>query len=492
MADKVKILQIRQAKFEERKKQRKNNFSPVEKVWFDNVLEESLTLDDFDKTINLKNIKSAKISLVQNANSHFFKPKNIDEVGFEKKDLGTPTFETLNIVDRRILKRPSQLPSDILFLRESSYLKEQKMKDLMLDKLNVDIKFKNNFNNYRLIEGASKNFDTKGFEVIDEDYNDEEFLTSPSDKNEIKDNIIQNLPKDVEKLIKKEDEKEKKQEENVEQGINWNEIDLDSFDENEDNIQVKRNEESIQFKHSKSEVAEKQNEENKESLLKDIEKLNVNIESLEDKVEAQQNIFEPEPPKEDDKVVDPVIEEKILSFEKKLEDIFYKEAKEEEQMQQEQEEIKFDQEKNNNENKHQKVSKKEKKIKNEEKNIISANQEEYQNTIEKSIPVVNNVDFTIADKTDDLERVIKNNENIKNSVFENNNPLLTQEKGASDTTVLVEKIVNNAKTIKNANLETSKFDDFEAWLNNSKQINKLSKIAKKEQKRMIKLQKGKK
>ncbi|AHI52714.1 hypothetical protein [Spiroplasma culicicola] len=149
MSDKIKVLQInREINKEVKSVNGKKVFKPVDDVWYeDNSSSVSM---DFDRTLNFKKNVGPKISLVQNANSHFFKPETNQDMTFKKEDIGANDFESLNIVDRRFTKRSSALPDQILKLRDESYQNQQAQKDVLLEKLNVNLKFKNNFENYNL------------------------------------------------------------------------------------------------------------------------------------------------------------------------------------------------------------------------------------------------------------------------------------------------------------------------------------------------------
>ncbi|AUM62540.1 hypothetical protein [Spiroplasma monobiae] len=152
MSDKIKVLKINKSKkdtFEETTE----DFSS-EGFWFEEHLDESVSMD-FDKTIAVKDKKTSKLDIVQNANSHFFEPKN-KELNIKKEDFENKTFESINIVDKMIRPSNSEIRKEIIDMRTMSYQNEQNDKDFLLNKLNVDLNKHNNFKNYNLIKNEEE------------------------------------------------------------------------------------------------------------------------------------------------------------------------------------------------------------------------------------------------------------------------------------------------------------------------------------------------
>ncbi|QBQ07556.1 hypothetical protein SGLAD_v1c03570 [Spiroplasma gladiatoris] len=431
MAEKIKVLQINKSNSKP-ELTKKKSFIPVEKVWFENTVEDDLTNFDLEKTINIKNKNSAKISLVQNANSHFFAPKEENEISFKSNDIGNNQFDTLNIVDRRIVKRPSQLPPDIIKLRQLSYIKEQKLKEIMLDKLNVNLKFKNNFKNYRLIEGENKTNNLETLEVLEDNKkvnSNEEFFSKEIDLEvkDIKNEIYENK---IEKNIFLQNDIQTNKNENLEKTNFLNKININESNSNQQSINNQILDLELEVKNFENKVEELANHEVAHNKVEEL----ANHEIAHNKVEELAN----------HEVAHNKVEELV-----------------------------------NHEVAHNKVEE-----------TLHNNNNSNKEITARSIPVINDLSFKLDDQTDDLDRAIRTKVINEKKIFSNEGPSFSSE--SSNTTILVENIVKSAKSINDFNLESSKYDDFEAWLNNSKEMKKIAKIAKKEEKRMLKLQKGSK
>ncbi|WP_339029407.1 hypothetical protein [Spiroplasma endosymbiont of Cantharis nigra] len=147
MSDKIKVLKIN--------KNLTNTFDEnsgdfyTNKLWFDENSGETI-LTELDKTMEFKAKNISKIDLVQNANSHFFAPENSNNLAFQKTDIGNKTYESINLVDKMIMPRRSDIRKEIIDLRVRSYENEQNDKDYLLNKLNIDLKPNNKFKNYNL------------------------------------------------------------------------------------------------------------------------------------------------------------------------------------------------------------------------------------------------------------------------------------------------------------------------------------------------------
>ncbi|WP_342258444.1 hypothetical protein [Spiroplasma endosymbiont of Dioctria linearis] len=147
MSDKIKVLKIN--------KNLTNSFDEnlgdfhTNKLWFDENSGETI-LTELDKTMEFKTKNISKIDLVQNANSHFFAPENSNNLAFQKTDIGNNKYESINLVDKMIMPRRSDIRKEIIDLRVRSYENEQNDKDYLLNKLNIDLKPNNKFKNYNL------------------------------------------------------------------------------------------------------------------------------------------------------------------------------------------------------------------------------------------------------------------------------------------------------------------------------------------------------
>lgn len=106
--------------------------------------------------------ENAKISLIQNANTHFLREDKDFNFNFDKDDILNNKFKALHVVDTTLEPFSSELPPKILEMRINSHNKEKKQRKTLIDMLNSDF----NYNEY------PKNYHLKGF-------------VSPRDKNEI-------------------------------------------------------------------------------------------------------------------------------------------------------------------------------------------------------------------------------------------------------------------------------------------------------------------
>ncbi|ARU91961.1 hypothetical protein SCLARK_001440 [Spiroplasma clarkii] len=161
MADKIKILKInRQDQDEINAVTDKKHFSPIAEPWFEEETETSLTMD-FDETqvFDLAKKKTLnnepKITLIQNANSHFLKYGEDFEFNLNRADLDVKQFASIKVLDGQNIKQQSKLPENILNLRMNSYAKEQSQKDELLDKINNEPNCEVHLKNYVLTKQNS-------------------------------------------------------------------------------------------------------------------------------------------------------------------------------------------------------------------------------------------------------------------------------------------------------------------------------------------------
>ncbi|AKU80037.1 hypothetical protein [Spiroplasma turonicum] len=148
MSEKIKVLKILKEGYDGIIED--EDYEDDERFWFEDDLDFSTTYD-LNKTIDINEIneinKNNKISLIQNPNSNFFKPKD-KTITFNKFDLQKPRYESFSIQDKYAFQKPSKIREEIITLRRAAYEQEQLDKDKLLNKINV--KLKDNFKNYKL------------------------------------------------------------------------------------------------------------------------------------------------------------------------------------------------------------------------------------------------------------------------------------------------------------------------------------------------------
>ncbi|WP_338985494.1 hypothetical protein [Spiroplasma endosymbiont of Diplazon laetatorius] len=427
MSEKIKVLKINKSTLDKLDETTEDFGSNG--FWFEEDLDHSVSMD-FDKTIALKDKKTSKIDLVQNANSHFFDPKGPKDLSFQKSDIGNKTFESINLVDKMIKPTDSLIRKEIIDMRRMSYENEQRDKEFLLNKLNVDLKPNNNFKNYNLAKNEEIITESEKVEPIKQQM---DFIESQ----------LVNLEKKLDKVAN-----------------------LKTFEKPETNFEP---------------IIE-----NVKEQVKSENKLN------EEKNEAKTI--------DDEITQEPIEEEKVehkINFLLKDEEVLKEEYKQEQQKQQKQEitnqlvlkeeeknvMVKFDNE-DHKQNKDSAVIQ----IKNNKRSLFqdmdtkelnSFFEEESKNY---SLPVINNNDYTIANTVDDLEKAINNLEFGSKKIREKEK-FFDQDGG---TTQLVESLQITSRGGKKASLNPVNFDAFEDWFNQSKDVKKLAKLAKKENKKMNK------
>ncbi|AUB31426.1 hypothetical protein [Spiroplasma floricola] len=440
MSEKIKVLKIKKS-LQDEIEETTLDF-PSKGIWYEENSNESISLD-FDKTISFKENKTSKIDLVQNANSHFFTPNNQTNLNFNKSDIENKTFESINLVDKMIKPKNSNIRKEIINMRILSYEKEQKDKEFLLNKLNVDLKPHNNFKNYNLakkennfkyidskivnnsLEAKINNLEKQIFSI------NKQLLKNSENKNEFEVSKIlkqlKNQSSTNSNLNSSSDSKEKFEKKGFNKSVLEPVIKIGSQKTNEPRFNsnyVKTFEKVKEIKsNDKNLINAKEKNQNKE--LENKEK-NINMEKnitvkFNDKSHKQNN----------DKSLMNQINKKTLYNEMNTEEL---------------------------------------------KTFIKKENNNY------SIPVVNNLDYTLANTIDDLEKAIRNLELEKKKIKE----IFFDETG--ETTELLESLQRNAKrNKKSSSLNTSiDFDSFENWYDNSNDVKKLAKLAKKENKKMKK------
>lgn len=142
MADKIKVLQINRPDNNEVKSvDGKKVFSPVAEPWYAETADTSQTMGfeetlEFNKKNNLEQADEPKITLIQNANSHFLRKHKDFDFNLNRQDFANNQFETIKVVDQNSAQHQSKLPESILQLRRDTYANEQAQKDDLIDKLN--------------------------------------------------------------------------------------------------------------------------------------------------------------------------------------------------------------------------------------------------------------------------------------------------------------------------------------------------------------------
>ncbi|ALD66225.1 coiled-coil domain-containing protein [Spiroplasma cantharicola] len=152
MSDKIKVLKINKNlanSYENNLDDFSNN-----KLWFDENTGETL-VTEFDNTMEFKSKNVSKIDLVQNANSHFFAPENSNNLNFNKSDIENKKYESINLIDKMIMPRRSDIRKEIIDMRVRSYENEKNDKEYLLNQLNNDSKMPNNFRNYNLAKNEN-------------------------------------------------------------------------------------------------------------------------------------------------------------------------------------------------------------------------------------------------------------------------------------------------------------------------------------------------
>ncbi|WP_157087561.1 hypothetical protein [Spiroplasma helicoides] len=546
MADKVKVLQIQRKKNDDLKIENDiKNFDPIEDVWFDHTSETNVSVE-LDKTFNVKRKGDTKISLIQNANSHFFRPENESDISFKKNDIGNNQFESLNIVDRRFAKRPSQLPPEILKLRESTYLKEQKLKEEMLDKLNINLKFRDNFKNYRLVNDQQIDFyrrnneaDRRTIEELKkspinnlktrEEYITPRNLETTKEKANFIENHIKNKSNNSQNKenLKKNtigsfgeesfwdlDMEEDSEVYNTERTITVPNVDNNvespkSFIEENDKLTKENVNEKETIEFSEKTVDENvvalkkddfnntltnEKDQNETKFSEELADENFGFNSINnqaiDKI-LNQTDFKFDENDFNNKTRKGIIDlpQEVLDLQKKeaLNDLQKKEVSIEDEQVPTLDPIEDTEQS-------QKIKTKQSVFDATHSftipDEIDANQEidsikkEPISPNEYSIPIaINTMDYTLGDQTSDFDRVISEVESSKKTDIKDD---IFKENHTGETTELVENIAIKAKKLKKITAQVPKFDDFETWFNNSKQMSKLAKVAKKEKKRMLK------
>ncbi|WP_338970641.1 hypothetical protein [Spiroplasma endosymbiont of Labia minor] len=141
----------------------KQYFNPIDNVWYDETTD-TLT-GNFGETIDDIKIKNGKISLIKNANAHFLSPNPsavnhtiLNNSSLQIDNVKTNNANTLNIIGADTIdsnSNISQLPKEIIKLREEDYVKEQKYKKNLLEKINTsfdqisNLKQSNTDDNYK-------------------------------------------------------------------------------------------------------------------------------------------------------------------------------------------------------------------------------------------------------------------------------------------------------------------------------------------------------
>ncbi|WP_339021540.1 hypothetical protein [Spiroplasma endosymbiont of Atherix ibis] len=396
MSEKIKVLKIKK-NLQDEIEDTILDF-PSKSIWFEENSDE-LTYLDFDKTISFKEKKTSKIDFVQNANSHFFSPNNQGDLSFNKSDIENKRFESINLVDKMIKPKNSNMRKEIINMRLLSYQQEQRDKDFLLNKLNVDLKPHNNFKNYNLVK-KENNFKSENWKIIKNSLEakinrikkqifsiNKQLLKKPESKKEMEVPKILNKLKEQTFTNQNLDSKEKLEKQDLNNSflkslneIKSQKIENSKISNNYVKKFVKENEKNITVKFNNENY--KQNNDN--SLINQINK-------------------------------------KTLYNEMNTEDL-----------------KKFIKEENNN----------------------------------YSIPVVNNLDYTLANTIDDLEKAIRNLELEKKKIKE----IFFDENG--ETTELLESLQKNAKMNKKSSLLNSSidFDFYENWFDNFNDAENLAKV----------------
>ncbi|QHX36546.1 hypothetical protein [Spiroplasma sp. BIUS-1] len=437
MSDKIKVLKINKVK-ENLIDETTEEFSSGD-FWFEKDLDHSISMD-FDKTIAIKDKKTSKIDIVQNANSHFFEPNNKD-LAIKKEDIENTKFESINIVDKMIKPTNSHIRKEIIEMRKMSYENEQRDKDYLLSKLNVDLKPNNNFKNYNLatkeeeMKQQNKINDTvqEQMNVLNQQQTSLETMITKQeqDLNQYKNDQITKVIKDTIKESFKETLNEKSIKNEIKNSID-DEITKEA--ENKD-FEIKSNFLLADTKLVKNEFKETQ--ETKNELIK-TEKNEVT--ALDEEVkEEEKNIMVEFDNLEHKQNNQEALSKSKISKRTLFDEMDTKELSE---------------------------------FFNDESNKYS-------------VPVFNNNDYTVANTVDDLEKAINNLEFGSKKIREKEK-FFDQDGG---TTQLVESLQLTSRNAKKASVDPINFDSFETWFNNSRDVKKMAKLAKKENKKMIKISK---
>ncbi|AGR42004.1 hypothetical protein [Spiroplasma diminutum] len=462
MSDSIRILKINKI-LDNDLEDTTQDYS-TEGFWFEDNLEESISMD-FDKTIALKNKSVSKINLVQNANSHFFEPKKANNLDFQKSDIENNSFESINIIDKVIKPADSRIRKEIIDMRRMSFENEQRDKEYLLSKLNVDLKPHNNFKNYNLAKNETV--------VPDSDFIAEKInqLNEPINQQlqEIEKGVhkIEKVIEDLQEVIKKPI-LESKPEEIIKSGIDEKiteeitekkkpEFKRTNFLLKDESIfQEEKNEndkkELVEKELVEKELVEKVEDENTHEFILVSDKLKTKNDKLneEDKNENKLALVSLEK-------IEKEVEKNIMV---KFDDINHKQ--------------------NNKDSLIPNKSKKRTLFDEMDTKELNSFFEDDKNSY--SLPVINNTDYTVANTVDDLDKAINNLEFGSKKIREKEK-FFDQEGG---TTQLVEGLQETLKTNKRNSIEPINFDSFENWFNNSKDVKKLTKLAKKENKRMNK------
>ena len=469
MADKIKVLQIKRNEINDDNANKKS-FNPVEDFWYDNSDSISISLD-FDKTIALKKKKAEpKISLVQNANSHFLKKNKSNSIYFNKNDIEDRTFESLNILDRSINSRPSNLPNEILKLRELSYQKEQLQKEELLEKLNVNLNQESIDKNYNLTSREYDKYENKELnknQSLENHLNNEELYLPRSKSNDstfANKHIHRN--KNETKGFSRIEDKETLEREAMgvfEEARKLKEAEVQMIEAirhqqeiiNKQKELLNKNQELLQRQEKKEQIQRQ-----KEALLRKKEELleQQRLRDFEEKRRKQAML--------EQKHNQDIELKKQRLLEKQLRKESFKKALRDKATTTEIDQF-FD-------------------IVNDKKKSMTMDLVNSFLALKKGLPkpVVNNLDYDNSFSTDDFNKAVEsqvtnpNKEKQKQEFFDQ----------TGETTQLVNKLVVDAQNINKATFDKPNFDDFEEWFESVKNNNKLSR---KERKKLAKGIKGK-
>gem|GEM_PF-6558365 len=139
--------------------------------------------------------ENAKISLIQNANTHFLREDKDFDFNFDKDDILNNKFKALHVVDTTIETFSSELPSKILEMRINSHIKEQKQRKTLIDRLNSDFNYNEYPKNYHLKDFTSARDENEINEIrnsiiSNSNVNSDENIFAPN-KNILNKNILE-------------------------------------------------------------------------------------------------------------------------------------------------------------------------------------------------------------------------------------------------------------------------------------------------------------
>ncbi|ASP28500.1 hypothetical protein SCORR_v1c07280 [Spiroplasma corruscae] len=538
MSDKIKVLKIRREGYNGVLEDDEDD-----KFWFEDDSNVSLTID-FDKTIDVDQLselnKNNKISLIQNPNSNFFRPIE-KTITFSKFDLQKPRYESFSVLDRTIEQKPSRIRQEIIDLRRAAYEQEQMDKDRLLDKLNVNLKLKDNFKNYRLVDSETEvtNKDQSYFDSI-------AISNTNLDNNIIEKN---NANKDNETVIDKTTSLEKLKDLTIEDfknikvdndQRNTTNIDMDEIKNNFSKMKTKlrsdfKKSRFKQYLHSKDYKNNKTSYQEykktvapiySENMTKDDQEFFVELQKSfgkfydkisqddivnnkesgnKEEVVNEDDFAKKEENLEDNNLSNNIDSQEIINKQEVVNEDNYAKIEENQKDNNlsnniDSQEVINNEESNNkiidNDNKYHSVDKNDSHIVDENRNIKqeeildkeSRKEKKLKLKLEKEnnrINVADEYDKSLSDTLDDFNKVL-NNYNNKQELKEQVKELF--ERKSADTTQLLSNILQKAKKIKNEDTdkEIIEFSDFESLLDDPKYIKNIVKLTKKEKKNVKK------